>query len=244
MAYANIHFYHSNLCIRNFSDEIDCVQGYRLRHQVFAEDLKWVSPCPSGLEIDKYDNDCNNLGVFTDAGKLLGMARVLSPDCTWMLEEDLAALVPKNFRFLKRDDSVELTRLTTLPVTGKENLASKRILAVLLYKAIYQWSLLNKVRYLYFAVEEHYLKLLTRMGFPCELIGQPKELSPGVRSMAVMLDWDKFYDKNFKWRPDFLSWIATVQLVPGLELPPQHTSGMKHLTSPLSFSDEILQLAH
>src|SRR3989337_1628780 len=63
---------------RNIHDEDDRVKAYRLRHQVFAEDLQWVPRTEGELEVDGYDVPAVHFGVLDDVGKLLAYVRLLT----------------------------------------------------------------------------------------------------------------------------------------------------------------------
>lgn len=213
MSYRMIQFYEDGCWIRAIESEEEHLQAYRLRHQVFCDTLGWVPPSPTGLEVDSYDGAAVSLGLFTDQGTLLGLVRIITADQPFMLENDFVDLVAPGHAIRKEVDTIELTRLTLIPSARKEGLSSSFLR--LLFKGVYQWSLANDVRYLYMEVEERFLRVLDRMGFPSTPIGAAKSLPPaGVMSLAALIDWEVFRQHNRAHRAPFLEWMTTGQLTP------------------------------
>lgn len=213
MSYRSIQFYENGCCLRSIESEEEHLQAYRLRHQVFCDTLGWVAPSPTGLEVDSYDASAISLGLFTEQGTLLGLVRIITPDQQFMLENDFVDLVASGHRIRKMTDTIELTRLTLIPSARKEGLSSSYLR--LLFKGVYQWSLANGVRYLYMEVEERFVRVLDRMGFPSTPVGPPKRLPPAmVVSLAALIDWEVFREHNRAHRAPFLEWMTTGQLTP------------------------------
>jgi acyl homoserine lactone synthase len=80
-----------------------------------------------------------------------------------------------------------------------------------LFKGVYQWSIINEVRFLYMVVEKRFLRVLRAIGFPCEPISPAVTLPPaGAVSVAAMLDWDQFREESVRKHPEFLRWITTL----------------------------------
>lgn len=213
MSYRSIQFYEGGCWLRSIESEEEHLQAYRLRHQVFCETLGWVAPNPTGLEVDSYDASAVSLGLFTEQGTLLGLVRIITSDQRFMLENDFIDLIPPGYSIRKETDTIELTRLTLIPSARKEGLSSSYLR--LLFKGVYQWSLANSVRYLYMEVEERFVRVLDRMGFPTTPVGPAKSLPPAmVVSLAAIIDWEIFRQHNQVHRAPFLEWITTGQLTP------------------------------
>ena len=84
----------------------------------------------------------------------------------------------------------------------------------MILKGLYQWCLMNRIRYSYMGVEKRFWRTLRIFGFPCEPIGPIKRLPPaGAESVAAILDWEAFRSRNRIKRPMFLDWMTTVQSV-------------------------------
>lgn len=215
MNYRMIQFYEDGCWVRTIEAEEEYLQAYRMRYQVFCENLAWVSPNSTGLEIDRYDAFATLLGLFSEENNLLGLIRLLPPDQPFMLETDFADLVAPGYRIRKEADTAEISRLTITPSAKKEGLSS-RYLSILL-KGLYQWTLVNEVRYSYLEVEKRFWRILQLMGFVSTPIGPVKSLPPaGANSMAAILDWEGFRSHNRHRQPEFLDWMTTVQSIPAV----------------------------
>lgn len=230
MSHALLNLCEGEYCLRNLLTEQDFLQAFRLRHQVFSEALGWVEPRPDALEIDEYDAWGVPLGVFRDGERLVAYLRILPPHAPFMLERDFAVLVPADCRLRKSPDTSEVTRLTT--IAFRDRSAASQHLSLLAYKALYQWSVLNRIRYAYFVVEKAYFRCLRMTGFPCEPLGPARILNGGVASVAVVLDWQRFRIENQARRPAFFHWIATARSVPGAGPTPPHESAWMPPASP------------
>jgi len=204
-----VHFNETDFIIREIEEKKDFLKAYRLRHMVYCESLKWVDQSSDCLEIDSYDLCSVSLGVFSDEDDLLGYVRIIPSNHTFMLEKEFRRLIPDDYIIRKGPDTAEITRLTTLVPVHLTSALQKKV-SSLLYKGIYHWSLMNGVRYLYFVVEERFLRVLKRLGFPCLEVGQVTTLGGGVQTVAAILDWEAFRLENRKRRPDFLDWIANL----------------------------------
>jgi N-acyl-L-homoserine lactone synthetase len=190
-------------------------QSYRLRHRVFAETLRWVLPSSDGKEIDLYDVWGTTIGLVRADGMVVGMARLLPSSGPFMLEHDLAALLPPGHRVRKTSDTAEITRLAVTPEIRDKGLSARIMLAVL--KGVYQWAVENNVRYYYLEVEHRFLRVLRALGFPCEPLGAPVSLPPaGASSVAAVYDMMQFDEQNARRRPEFLQWMSTIQTMDGV----------------------------
>ena len=186
------------------------MEAFRLRHLVFSQTLKWVPCNPNGLEIDRYDRVAIALGLFSVSKRLVGLVRFLPPVQPFMLEAEFSELLTPGYPIRKNPDTVEFSRLTVAPFFKAEG-PLPAPLSVLL-KGLYQWSLVNQVRYAYMVLEKRFWRALRILGFPCDPIGPIKKLPPaGTESVAAILDWEAFRCQNRIKRPAFLDWITTVQ---------------------------------
>lgn len=189
-------------------------KSYRLRHNVFAESLKWVPASEDREEVDMYDLWGSTVGLLHPDGTLLGMARLIPSSGRFMLENEFGALLPRDYVIRKERDTAEITRLAVNPEIRDPKLSTRIMLAVL--KGIYQWAVENEVRYYYLEVEQRFLRALRMFGFPCEPVGPPVKLPPaGATAVAAFYDMLCFDERNAQKRPDFLRWISTIETTDG-----------------------------
>lgn len=208
--YRRIRFCEAGCSVRSLESHEDRVQSYQLRHKVFCERLGWVPPNAPRLEIDRYDQVAIPLGVFSETGVLVGFVRFLPSDHPFMLESEFANLLAPGYQIRKGPDTVEISRLAVAPDTER-NGQSRAHFSILL-KGLYQWSIINSVRYAYMEVEKRFLRVLHALGFPCVPIGPFTSLPPaGAESVAAILDWALFRAQNATNRPAFLAWMSTTE---------------------------------
>lgn len=216
-------FTENGLTVRILESAEDHKKAFRLRHAVYCEALKWVPPHPGHLEQDHYEQGSVSLGVLNGQQDLLGVVRIVPGSQPFMLEADFAPLVDPSHPLRKRPDTAEITRLATRPDMATR--IQTRLIAPLLYKAIYRWVQLSYVRYLYFVVETRYLRALRRTGFPCVPIGHTQILGAGpgaVECAAVILDRQRFQDEFWAHPTPFLRRLTGLTASP---LNPDPVSG-------------------
>ncbi len=199
-------FQEGEFLIKTLSTPEEMEAAFRLRHEVFCEELKWVPPSPDGIERDEYDNFAQSIGVFDGRNHLVCHVRLITPPNRFMIEREFACLLPKDRPFRKTPDMVESTRICVKRTIRNATYMSMP-LSHLLYKAMYHWSLHNKVRYLITIVEKRYYVLLKRSKFPFEPIGDFLPLGDGVLSGIISLDWREFDRKISEKRPELFEWF-------------------------------------
>ncbi|MFO0706863.1 MAG: GNAT family N-acetyltransferase [Nitrospira sp.] len=208
-----IEFREGEFIVKTLSGE-ELQQAYRLRHRVFAESLGWVSQSDDRREVDLYDLWGTMIGLVRDDGTLAGVARLLPSSGPFMLEQDLASLLPPGYQVRKAPDTAEITRLAIDPDIRDQGRSGK-ILRVLL-KGVYQWAIENEIRFYYLEVEERFLRVLRACGFPCEPLGPAVSLPPAyARSVAALYDMVQFDQLNSRCRPHFREWMSVIQTLAG-----------------------------
>lgn len=173
------------------SDEFEA--AYRLRHQIFAEHLKWVPQSDTHLEIDSYDAFANHFGIFGPGQNLVGYARLITADHPFMLEREFQCVVSAT-AIRKQRDTCEATRLCVSPRVRTRILSSDYgplSIAGFAFRGIYEWCTGQEIRYLYAVSERGLGKLLRMNGFHCEVIGDPKKMPDGVIAYLLLLDFDR-----------------------------------------------------
>ena len=205
-----IQFYEGDILVKTLNSEREKVEGYKLRHKVFSDGLKWVESTVDGLERDGYDSWATSIGLFLKGGRLSGIFRLLPTKGPFMLEKEFLSLLHPNYVLRKMKDTVEITRLTVDPYISDKGLSSRMM--QILFKGVYQWSVQNDVRYLYMVIEKRFFRVFRAMGFPCEPLGPCKAFPPAsVLSVAAILDLDHFRSVSRRKRPWLLGWISSVE---------------------------------
>lgn len=205
------------LVVKTLDQAHEKILAYQLRYRVFCQELGWVPPRESKLEIDEYDNHAVPFGVFDDMGRLLAYMRLIKPEVPYMLEKEFMCMVAPDHQIRKEPDTVEISRVCLAPEARTDQIAGNfgvTSLSLLLYKGVYQWCLANSIRYLYLVMEKKVFRLIRARGFNCELVGQPVVMPDGVEAVAAILDWRKFEALNGRKRPKMLAWFINAQSGP------------------------------
>ncbi len=212
--YRNILLQEEDFVVKTITNDIDRRKAYRLRHAIFCNELKWVLHSENGMESDEYDACAVFFGVFDKSRTLLAFLRLILPDRQFMMEKEFRSLVHPSYRIRKEPDTAEISRLCVEPEarTGhREGNFGVHRLSLILFKGVYQWCLLNGIRYLYAVTELKIFRLYCLKGFPFSMIGEPTKMSDGVVVVAVVLDWDLFERSNAVRRPQLVEWFKQRQ---------------------------------
>jgi acyl homoserine lactone synthase len=210
-------FCEDNMTVKILTSQAELNQAFRLRHEIFAEELKWVPEDEFGLEIDRYDVNGVHFGVMDMDGNLLAYMRILPTSGPYMLENEFSFLVGRDHDIRHSFDTAEISRLCvsrtarSKVVTGNFGMHST---SILLLKGVYHWSSKEHVRYLYAVTEDKVHRLYRAKGFPFKAIGDVKVMPDGVNAVAIMLDWYEFSMNNLAKKPRFYSWFSQVQPSP------------------------------
>ncbi|MEK6598818.1 MAG: acyl-homoserine-lactone synthase [Deltaproteobacteria bacterium] len=211
-------FQEGSYLIKTLSTHEEMDAAFRLRHDVFVDELKWVPASPDKREIDAYDKFAIPLGLFDlsaqtgDNLPLIGYGRLIQSSYPFMVEKEFASLIPKDKPFKKSPNMVELTRICI----KKERRADKvgdlgLTIGHLLYKAVYNLCLIHNSRFLAAVVEKRYYRYLKSL-FPFEPVGEFLPMGDGVLAGTVLLDWRDFERVSLERRPDFMEWMTTIQV--------------------------------
>jgi len=87
-------------------------QAWRVRHQVFCEDLGWQIPSLNGIEMDGFDLEATHCAAI-QRGLVLGCWRALSTAGPYLLEQCFADLLPPPLP--KSPRIWEISRFAVLP---------------------------------------------------------------------------------------------------------------------------------
>lgn len=190
--------------------EAEKEQAFRLRHQLFAETLRWVPEHPSGLEIDAYDDFTEMIALLDPARRVLGHVRVHESTVPYMIEREFATILGSGLLPFKGRDTAELTRFGVHPEARSLILrtAHGTLDAItLMMKGLYRWSAQRGVRTLFAVTDDRVLRILRIRGLPFEPMAEPKLMPDGVTALAVRMDWTQFEEQTRKKKPGFLAWF-------------------------------------
>ncbi|MBI3398144.1 MAG: GNAT family N-acetyltransferase [Deltaproteobacteria bacterium] len=107
------------------------------------------------MEKDGYDSVAHPIGIFDRENKLIGCVRLISAPQPFMIEKEFACLLPQDEPFRKPLNMAEVTRICIKKEYRTILLGSSLTLGHLIYKAIYQWCLMEDTRFLAAVVEKN-----------------------------------------------------------------------------------------
>jgi len=207
-----IAFCEGEFLVKVLESKEELRQAYHLRHRVFAETLKWVPERQDQLESDVYDAWSACIGLFSNEEQLLGMVRMTPAPLPFMLESEFSGCLVGPHRVRKQLDTAEITRLAVDPMITDRGLSAKLMRTI--FKGMYHWTLANGIRYTYLVVESRLLRVVQRIGWPCQAISAPVALPPAdVLSVAALLDLEEFRSTSALKRPDMLKWLQATDPV-------------------------------
>jgi N-acyl-L-homoserine lactone synthetase len=174
------------------ADEESALEGaFRLRADVFANELGWVPVRRDGIERDRCDGVALHIITFALAGgcppRLAGYARVLLPEQTFMLEREFAALLAGQPLHPNATWAFEVSRFVVHPAYRRRLDVDCRSVADHLARAIARWAIAHHRTDLYAVCEERHIRALRMRGLPFVRLGVPIEYQPGVRARAACL---------------------------------------------------------
>jgi N-acyl-L-homoserine lactone synthetase len=164
-----------------------------LRADVFCRELGWTGSPDDRMERDEFDANSTHVAVLDTNSEVIGAVRLINSRAPWMLDTVFGGLAPAS-RITKDSNTAEASRLAVNRRWRGQRLGKGRRVCDLLYKAAYVYCRTNGIRYLYMVVSDVVLEHMLRSGLPCERIAAPRQMSDGVRAVAVVLDWKRMHE--------------------------------------------------
>lgn len=153
---------------------------YKLRHRVFCEEKKYLNPEPTmgGLEYDEFDRHSVHYMTLNTNGEVIGTVRLV-------LDSPLGFPVNRHFEIPHGDRSIHMAEVSRLAVC-KSVSNMKHTVMLHLCKAIYDYSIENGIIYWYAILDEPVLRLMLRLGFVFNKIGEGKYCFGDVTSPYLL----------------------------------------------------------
>ncbi|GEM_PF-3155740 len=162
---------------------------FKLRHDIFVKKLAWVPGHFEDFEHDEYDATSVFFGVFKGE-ELLATARMTPSTATFMIEKALAYTMEGAEPIKKGPDTMEISRLGCSPHIVDRTMRVR--VSMLLYKAIYEWSRENKIRYWYLVSTEKYLGALRdKLKIPIPRLGKTFNTDYDEEYYAALIDLEE-----------------------------------------------------
>ncbi len=207
-------FYEHDLRIKTLVKKYEKEEAYRLRYQVFVEELGWLPRNRDKKEVDGYDNGCILVGIFIE-DKLLACLRILLPFQKFMIEKEFKNILGEH-KVRKSKDTIEVTRFCVACEVRKSMVITKYgkfPMIMALEKAFYNWCRINKMDNVYMVVSNIFFRLLNLLGIPCIAVSSAVKMSDGIFALAAISSWSAFERHNEEKRPNLMAWFRdTYQL--------------------------------
>jgi N-acyl-L-homoserine lactone synthetase len=165
-------------------------KAYRLRHEVYSKELKWVPESPDGREIDEFDAHAFLVCVENDIGDLIGTIRVIDGDVKWLADAFFVDTLPQGSAPIKKRSSVEVSRNAISPKYRHISISDSNVtvLDMLLATAVdCSWDLLNK-KYILVTATPVMGIVLKRRGGAIDQVGPIVKMEDGCKIASFLLD--------------------------------------------------------
>jgi acyl homoserine lactone synthase len=187
----------------NENELLDAV--FKLRHKIFVEYLKWIPSDPSMKETDNYDKYAIHLVAKAPENKVVGYLRVIrGGEGIFMLQNDFSMLNPFGNE-INQPVAIEISRFCIEPSLS---FLEKRLIAMLLYKTCYLWSLEQHLLIWHIVVTHRYFRVLRKEGFPFEMVSETDKFSPKFRTIHARLFLPTAQSHLSKLFPNKFNWIS------------------------------------
>lgn len=162
--------------------------AYRLRHQVFAQDLGWIPLSENCLDIDEYDESSVMLGAYDKStDELQALIRVTRGPNRFMSDDIFRECFGSHM--IRRDrESIDLTRLSLTVHDGRVTKSTLKHMKML-FCGLRVWCDSHDVRFVYMVTHESLFHYIVRIGWAFKVMSPPIMFPPAnVKSLGGLLD--------------------------------------------------------
>ena len=202
------YFHEEDLRLQTLTTTEERNEAFRLRYQVFAEELKWVPGNESNQEIDSYDSKCVQVGVLAKS-RLIACLRIHFSTDQFMIENEFKEIIG-NHKIQKTPQTIEVTRFCIANDLRKSQVSTKYgmfPIVMALEKAFYNWCRSNDKDIVYMVVSNHFFRLLNLLGMPCTAVAPAVTMPDGVIAIAAISSWTAFEKFTETKKPTLLTWF-------------------------------------
>lgn len=183
-----IHFQHGRYTVKSIFSDTEQDEIFRLRARVFCAELAWVGNPTDTHEIDEFDDHSTSIAVIDAHEKLVATLRLTPPGEPWMLHTYFQHLLVENAD-LRTQEAWEVTRLAVAG-NARSNAASGEVSAAdLLFQGLFQFCVVNNIRFLDMVVSRPIFRYLNRRGLYCDSLSMFANMPDGATAGVAQLDW-------------------------------------------------------
>ena len=165
-------------------------KAYRLRHQVFCEELGWVPTNDFELESDEFDANAKIICVENTQGEVVGTNRLVDSKHGWISEKCFPQTIAGDITEVKKNSIVESSRIAIHPDLRNKSIpgSSLRLQDVLFLMAMdYAWDNLKRSNILV-TVTPLFAMLYKRKGLAFTQIGPIVTMDDGCKIASYQVD--------------------------------------------------------
>lgn len=207
-------YYEEELLMKTLTTKEEQDAAYFLRHQIFAEELGWVPCNETKKEIDRYDWNCIQIGIFA-RGCLIACLRIHFPTNQFMIENEFEAIIGEH-KVVKTQQTIEVTRFCIANDVRKSQIVTQYgtfPVVVALLKTLYIWCRSNDKDVFYMVVSNYFLRLLNLLGLPCTAVAPAVTMPDGVVAVAATSSWTVFEHFTEQKKTNLLAWFRDQKFV-------------------------------
>ncbi|PCI28981.1 MAG: hypothetical protein COB67_05195 [SAR324 cluster bacterium] len=184
------------LIARLIVTEEERAQAFRLRHDIFTEELGWTDS--EKYETDEFDVGSDFLGLF-DGNKLVAFTRITKHTSPWMFEKVDVFKLLIDQPLVKTLDSVESTRyFVSRNFRGQHQINGYKVFySQLFLYSFYEYCLMKGARKVYCVFLMPIFRLLRRQGLPIYRIDSKRKSSAKNLTVPTVIDWELLDPKKF-----------------------------------------------
>ena len=169
-------------------------EHFRMRYEVMARALRWVSPeeCLEGEEKDEYDSGQALSVLLKDGFNTIGTARLIFPG-------PIPLPIYRHFRLIPNEEiESKFGRILSLAevsrfIIPKTDRYKHHELTLLLCKTLFSICVERGVSHVFVSIDKRFFRLLNLLGFPLSSIGSPEfymgsETIPGIIPIHDLLE--------------------------------------------------------
>lgn len=178
----------------------------QLRHNVFREELAWLSPTENGLDQDILDDF--SVGISACRGdEVLSFLRLTPWARPWMVDIFFPYLLDHGIELPRSSDSAEISRLcirdTERDARYKTPFGTAGI-SLFMYRELFQVCSVLGVRHLYFVTSTRVARLIGLQGFPLRCLATHGNRR-NDNQVLCHLDWQLFLHQSN--RDELVRWF-------------------------------------
>lgn len=165
-------------------------KAYKLRYQVYCEELGWVPTNDFGIESDEFDGNAKIICVENELGEVVGTTRVIDSDYVWICEKHFPQTISGDVDDIKHNLTAEASRIAIISNLRNSKIPNSHLTVqeVLLVMGMeFTWNILKK-RTILVTVTPLLAVLFKRRGGVMRQAGPIVTMDDGCKVASYLVD--------------------------------------------------------